>query len=101
LICIDPLSAILLLVSLFSAKGTGHLVAVGVVSRIVTPQLLLILIAPVVILLAVILAILLASILLVLLRELLCMVFGYSIHSVLFLLLLDSLDLWNGFGLIF
>ncbi len=73
---IDPLPAILLLVSLLPAENTGHFVPVEIVAWIVVSPLLLSLVVPVVVLRPDVLASLLASILLVLQEELLLVVLG-------------------------
>ncbi len=92
LVGIDPLSANLLTLTLFSAENARHLVAVGVVARVVVPPLLLILAVLIAVLWSEILTALLTLILRVLGKELLLAVLRDSLDIVFFFFLLDSLD---------
>jgi hypothetical protein len=93
LVGINPFPAIFLLMALFPAENAGHLIPVRVVAQI-SPSLLLV-VVPVVVLwaivLAVLLTVLLASILVC--REISLLGLRDGIHIVLFLLLLDRLNL--------
>ena len=97
MICVDPLSAILLPVAQFLAENASCFVSVGVVAwpRIVvragSPQLLVV--APIVVLWPVVLTILLATILCVGRSELFLSVLGNGLHIVILFFLLHSLNL--------